>query len=211
MISLSEEITIPSPPEVVWPLLADPALVASCIPGATLTPAAVHGVYEGTVRVAFGPTVAVFRGEARLAYDHEAMRCTVDGRGIDGLGQSRAVASGVVSASGSETTVLKVEGSFNVTGPLETVANAGGIDVARALLAEFGRNMAQLLTTEGAPAPEAEEIPMVEPQTVAQQARTVAQHAVQPEAELRGGALLWRALLGWLRQMVSGKGPQEPR
>src|SRR5438128_2031579 len=36
MISLSEKVTIPSPAEEVWPLLRDPALVASCIPGATL-------------------------------------------------------------------------------------------------------------------------------------------------------------------------------
>src|SRR5260370_33080782 len=137
MPSLSEEITIPSPPEAVWPLLSDPELVASCIPDATLTPAPVAGVYEGTVRVKFGPTVATFRGEARLAYDHEARRVTVEGRGIDGRGQSRAIASGVVSASGSEVTLLKVEGNFTVTAPLETFANAGGIHVARALLAEF--------------------------------------------------------------------------
>src|SRR5579863_70263 len=142
MISLSEQITIPSPPEVVWPLLADPGLVASCIPGAAMTPAAVLGVYAGTLRVKFGPTVAVFRGEARLSYDHDARRVTVEGRGIDARGQSRAVASGVVSATGTDTTVLQVEGSFNITGPLETFANAGGIHVARALLAEFSENMA---------------------------------------------------------------------
>jgi uncharacterized protein len=194
MISLNEQVTIPSPPEVVWPLLADPGLVASCIPGATMTPAAVLGVYAGTLRVKFGPTVAVFRGEARLSYDHDARRVTVEGRGIDARGQ--------------------VESSFSITGPLETFANAGGIHVARALLAEFAENMARLLTTEGMPAPEAEEIPMVEPQTVAQQARIVAiaQQSVPAAAELRGGAVLWRAFLGWLRQVFSGKGQhEEPR
>ena len=211
MISLSEQITIPSPPEIVWPLLSDPALVASCIPGATLTPAPVIGVYEGTVRVKFGPTVAVFRGEARLVYDHAARRCTVEGRAIDGLGQSRAIASGVVSASGTDTTVLKVEGSFNVTGPLETFANAGGIDVARALLAEFSRNMARLVTAEGAPAPDAEAIPMVEPESVSRQVRAAALPSAQPATELRGPALLWRAFLGWLRQVFSGKGQRDSR
>lgn len=206
MALFSEEITIASPPEVAWPLLADPGLVASCIPGSTLTPAAVHGVYEGTLRVKLGPTVAVFRGEARLAYDHDALRCTVECRGIDGPGQSRAVASGVVSASGSDTTVLKVEGSFSVTGPLEAFVNAGGLGVARALLAEFSANMAQLLSTEGMPAPEAEEIPMVEPETVGHQARIIAQQSAPPATELRGGAVLGRGFLGWLRQVFSGRG-----
>jgi len=120
MISLSEEVTIQSPPAEVWPLLRDPALVASCIPGATLTAEAEDGAYHGTIRVKFGPTVATFRGEAKLSYDDEARRCTIEGRGIDGRGASRAIASGVVTASGTERTILKVEGSFNVTGPLET-------------------------------------------------------------------------------------------
>lgn len=210
MISLSEQVTIPSPPDIVWPLLSDPALVTSCIPGASLTPMEVLGVYQGTVRVQFGPTVAVFRGEARLAYDHVARRCTVEGRGIDGRGQSRAVASGVVSASGTDTTVLKIEGSVTVTGPLETVANADGIHLARALLAEFSHNMAKLLTAEGAPVPDAESIPMVELQTVAQQVRAVVP-PVPPAAELRGAALLWRAILAWLRQIFAGRRRQEPR
>jgi hypothetical protein len=85
-----------------------------------------RGVYQGTMRVKFGPTLAVFRGEAKLAYDHAVRRCTIEGRGIDGPGASRANVSGAVEASGGGTTLLKVEGHFNVSGPLETFANAGG-------------------------------------------------------------------------------------
>jgi uncharacterized protein len=57
MMPIREEITIPWPPDVVWPLLSDPAVVASCIPGATLTKASEDGVYQGAIRVKFGPTV----------------------------------------------------------------------------------------------------------------------------------------------------------
>ena len=39
-----------------------------------------------------------------------------------------------------DTTLLKVEGNFNVTGPLETFANAGGVHLARAILAEFAES-----------------------------------------------------------------------
>jgi uncharacterized protein len=206
MPSLSEEITIPSPVSAVWPLLADPALVATCIPGASLTTTDISGVYQGTMRVKFGPTVATFRGEARIAYHPDTLSCTIEGRGIDGRGQSRANASGTVHVSGGgEETRVQVEGNFTVTGPLETFANAGGVHVARALLAEFSQNVVKLITTEGDPAPEAEAIPLVEPQTPAQQARALA--AANPEAkasaptELRGGALLWRAFLLWLKQL----------
>ena len=121
MISIREEIEISTPPEVLWPILSDPAIVASCIPGAVLSKSGEGGVYQGTMRIKFGPTVAVFRGEAKLDYDHSARRCTIEGRGIDGRGASRANASGIVEASGGDTTLLKVEGHFRPSIPRPSI------------------------------------------------------------------------------------------
>jgi uncharacterized protein len=184
MPSLTEKTTIPSPPDRVWPLLRDPALVASCIPGATLSPDQGDGMWRGSIRVKFGPTVAVFRGEASLVFDDTARTCTIEGRGIDGRGASRALASGLVKVSGSDTTELDIDGSFSVSGPLETFANAGGVHVARALLAEFSANMAKKVT---------EQSPAVSPVGVAPLAPP------PPAAEISGFSLLWRAFLSWLR------------
>jgi carbon monoxide dehydrogenase subunit G len=188
MVALSETTTIALPADEVWPLLNDPALVASCIPGATLSPDQGDGLWRGSVRVKFGPTVAVFRGEASLAFDQTARTCTIEGRGIDGRGASRALASGIVKVAGKETTELAIDGSFSVTGPLETFANAGGVHVARALLGEFSTNLARLVaerrpaaTTETSPAPSIPPSP--------------------PATELRAGNLMWRAFLSWLRSL----------
>src|SRR6267154_1185101 len=148
MISIREEIGIGTPTAIFGPILSDPAIVASCIPGALLTKSGEESTYQGTMRVKFGPTVAVFRGEAKLAYDHSFRRCTIQGRRIDGRGASRANASGSVEATGGDTTLLKVEGHFNVTGPLETFANAGGVHLARAILAEFAENVAKLVAEQ---------------------------------------------------------------
>jgi carbon monoxide dehydrogenase subunit G len=190
MISIREEITIAAPPEAVWPILADPAAVAACIPGATLTKSDDNGAYQGTMRVKFGPTIAQFRGEARLAYDHAARRCSIEGRGIDGRGASRANATGLVEASGSDTTVLRVEGTFNVTGPLETFANAGGVHLARALLAEFAENVAKRMAAQ------------------ADEPNSTDDAAAKPATELSGGKILSRAAASWVRQKLSGKEPK---
>src|SRR5437899_9150587 len=195
MISIREEIAIAMPPDVLWPILSDPATVASCIPGALLTKSGEGGIYQGTMRVKFGPTVALFRGEAKLAYDHSGRCCTIQGRGIDGRGASRANASGTVEATGGDTTLLKVEGNFNVTGPLETFANAGGVHLARALLAEFADNMAREVERRAPAAASQEPVPA----------------APQAAAELHGGALLWRAFLGWLKEIFFGEGKRESR
>ena len=178
MPSVTETITIPSPAAKVWPLLRDGALVASCIPGAELSPDQGDGLWRGTIRVKFGPTVAVFRGEADLKFDDTARTCTIEGRGIDGRGASRALASGVVRIAGKDTTELTIDGTFSVTGPLETFANAGGIHVARALLADFATNLARQVGPADAAAPVA---------------------PPPPTAEIGGFDLMWRAFLSWVR------------
>ena len=188
MPSLSETTIIPSPAAQVWPLLRDPALVASCIPGATLAPDQGDGLWRGSVRVKFGPTVAVFRGEASLSFDEAARTCTIEGRGIDGRGASRALASGVVKLSGIETTELAIDGTFSVSGPLETFANAGGVHVARALLAEFSANMAKKL---------AEQSPPIPPQAISPDGAAPLA-APPPAPEISGFRLMWRAFLSWL-------------
>jgi len=83
--------------------------------------------------------------------------------------------------------LLKVEGHFNVTGPLETFANAGGVHLARAILAEFAENIAKVVSERAAPPPED-------------------QQAVAPAAsQLKSGRILWRAFVSWLRELFFGK------
>jgi carbon monoxide dehydrogenase subunit G len=188
MVALSETTTIALPADEVWPLLSDPALVASCIPGATLSPNEGDDLWRGSVRVKFGPTVAVFRGEATLAFDHIARTCTIEGRGIDGRGASRALASGNVKVTGTETTELAIDGTFSVSGPLETFANAGGVHVARALLGEFSTNLARLVA-ERRPAAAAATAPVAETPPA------------PPATELRAGNIMWRAFLSWVRSL----------
>ncbi len=190
MVSLTEKTVIPVPADRVWPLLRDPALVASCIPGAQLAPDQGDGLWRGSIRVKFGPTVAAFRGEASLAFDDTARTCTIEGRGIDGRGASRALASGVVTVAGGDTTELTIDGSFSVSGPLETFANAGGVHVARALLAEFSTNIARQVSVAPAAAPVAGAAADTAPSPPP---------APEPAKELSGLALLWRAFIIWVR------------
>lgn len=145
MINLKEQFSIPAPPDEVWPLIAEPAVVAACIPGAELNELTAEGAHRGKVTFKFGPTVAVFRGEAKLTYDHLAKRCLIEARGIDQKGASRARARFEVAASGSDTTEVTLEGGFEVAGPLEMFASAGGVHVARALLAEFAANIERVI------------------------------------------------------------------
>jgi carbon monoxide dehydrogenase subunit G len=207
MPTVTETITIPAPLSEVWPRLSDPKTVAACIPGAELSPDQEDDVWKGSIRVKFGPTVAVFRGEATLDYDHASHRCTIEGRGIDQRGASRALANGTVAATGTDTTELTVEGEYNVTGPLETFANAGGVHVARALLSEFATNMAALVGAAGNDEPEvgAPGAPATGGMTDAGENNRKPNAPMQPAKELNAFALLWAAFKSWLKSLFSGR------
>lgn len=215
MPTLTEKITIAAPLATVWPLLSNPETVASCIPGATLSPDQEDDLWKGSISVKFGPTVAVFRGEADLSYDHDHHTCTIKGRGIDQRGASRALANGKVSATAAgETTELTVEGDYSVSGPLETFANAGGVHVARALLAEFADNMATLTSTAAPDTPPETAAaiadkpyePIGEPASALGASAAPSPHTRAPAAkELSAVALLWGALKSWIASLF-GKG-----
>ena len=207
MPDISEQTLIPAPLGVVWPLLSDPAEVAACIPGAQLAPSTGDGLWRGSIKVKFGPTVAAFRGEAKLDYDHDAHRCSIEGRGIDQRGASRALATGeVLAAAEGNSTRLTVNGGFTVTGPLETFANAGGVHVARALLAEFANNMAnRAMAAAPAATPTASDNGADTPSMAAAPAAPPAPPPPAPAAEINAFGLLWRAFLSWISSLF-GKG-----
>ena len=115
-----------------------------------------------------------------------------------------------MTASGADETVLAVDGEFTVTGPLEGFANAGGVHVARALLAEFSTNLARLVAERAAPAAAAPvgdtgEAPGEPPGGPQITAAPPPPPSPQPAAELSAGRLLWRALLSWLGSLF-GRG-----
>ncbi|HWV51040.1 SRPBCC family protein [Pseudorhodoplanes sp.] len=174
MVQISESVEFDRPASVIWPLISQPELVASCIPGATIQ-AAGDGDYSGTISVKFGPTVVLFKGQCNISYDHDNRVCTIEGRGIDGRGASRALARGTVrlQSPSASTSKLHLEGEYSVNGPLQDFANAGGVHVVRALMQEFARNLAAV-------------------------AEPAAQGVDTPARETRpisGGALMWKSFI----------------
>ena len=164
--------------------MSDPAVVAACIPGAELNELTPDGAHRGKITFKFGPTVAVFRGETRLTYDHPAKRCVIEARGIDQKGASRARARFDVAARGEETTEVTLGGGFEVAGPLATFASAGGVHVARALMKEFATNIANVI----------------------EQRRTHGEDAVLEQAPAASGTkIIGRALLDGARGLVTKK------
>lgn len=200
MNRIEESFRIESPPEDVWPLLSDPLVVASCVPGATLLKMEQEGTYQGTMAVKFGPTAAVFRGQVTLEYDDAERICRIEGRGKEQRG-GNASASGVVRVSGNVVTEVSVNGTFHVTGPLAVFARTGGVHVARALLADFSKNLEAMLVRPGAAKDSLTDrgADAVRPPDTSTSQSGLPSEADQRLRSLSGFSLLWRSFLGWLK------------
>jgi len=195
MVPLNEHFTIAAPCSEVWPLLGDPVMLAACIPGAALTERAADGSFRGNLTFKFGPTVAVFRGETTFTYDHAAMRGTLRARGIDQRGATRAMATFEFAATGTESTQVSLDGGFDVSGPLEMFAKAGGVHVARALMTEFASNIARAVQERRAgSAVEDAAAPASRPQP--------AHKTVHPPQSADGLRMAWRTFCAWLKHIL---------
>jgi hypothetical protein len=93
--------------------------------------------------------------------------------------------------TGGETTLLKVEGNFSVIGLLETFANAGGVHLARAILAEFAENVAKLVTEQAREGTALDPEPLTADEEMAGP-RQNGQPITAAATELSGGKILWR-------------------
>ncbi|MEJ1977476.1 MAG: SRPBCC domain-containing protein [Acetobacteraceae bacterium] len=123
---LHQRLRFQAPPAQVWAALRDPALIASCIPGASLT-SVVDGAITGEMLVSLGPVRARFAGEAVVDYDDAALSGTVRGGGNDQASGTRLAASArfsvVPDGAGS---LLEVVIDFTLRGALGAACEGPG-------------------------------------------------------------------------------------
>ena len=170
--SITEILQLNLPRATVWAALQDPALIASCVPGAHLTSTDANQL-AGELTTSLGPIRAQFSGTARVTYndDHTG---TLEGEGQDTI--SRTHLHGTATFALREISPISSELTLTITyalrGPL---AQLGRGPVVRAFAAELAETVARAL-----------------------EARL---RGAEPPVPHRLGvlSLLWRALCRWLR------------
>ncbi len=136
--------------DALWAALRDPALVASCVPGARLTLNDANHI-EGEMVVALGPVQARFAGGANITYgDHTG---TVTGQGQDRLSGTRLSATAAFHVAADKAgSVLVLDITYSLRGPLSQLARA---PVVRAFADEIAgmvaRNLQARLTGGAVP------------------------------------------------------------
>lgn len=144
MIPIAERFDVPAPPEVVWPVLADPRAVVGCVAGASLGERSDTGDYAASLEVRFGPTRVTFRAKVTLELDEAARTGRLAAQGKDRIGGTRIRSSAtfqLLPADGGASTVI-VRGEAELTGALAGLIERGAEVVVKRMSADFAEALA---------------------------------------------------------------------
>ena len=142
--SLEQSFVVKHPVDEVWALFADTSVVASCVPGATLTGDASARNISGKMRVKVGPIAAEFHGSALIDRDPDTYSGNIEGSGRDRLSSSatRGAIRYQLVPHGEHATKVELTVGYRLTGPLAQFSRSDLVDdVASRIVAAFAHNV----------------------------------------------------------------------
>ncbi|MFD7567355.1 SRPBCC domain-containing protein [Streptomyces tendae] len=154
MISITEEIAVPSPPERVWEVISDPSAVVSCIGGAELGASHEDGSFDGTLAIRFGGLRVKFAARVSLDLDEPEHEGRLTARGGDGQGATRFSAGAtfrVVEGDTPGTSRVFCDGEIKLNGKLAKLIEAGAGAVVSRMTKEFTDELVKLCATSSEP------------------------------------------------------------
>jgi len=173
--TLTQMVRIALPRETVWRAVCDPALIASCVPGAHVA-SIDGGRIAGDLTASLGPIEARFAGEANVVYDAAAHGGKINAEGRDPASGTRISASATFRvAEDGQASIITLDIAYALRGPLAQFGRGPVVRVfAAEIAAAVGRNLDARLRGEAMP----------------------------QAPRLRAGALMVRALWHWLRGLM---------
>ncbi|HXF54864.1 MAG TPA: SRPBCC family protein [Hyphomicrobiaceae bacterium] len=186
---LENTFEVARPPAQAWDILMDVPRIAGCVPGADLIGREEDGSYKGSMAVTLGPVTLKFFGNVRITdADPSSRTASIIARGSDQKGRGNAGATTRVSIVPSgEGSLVRLETELQLSGMVAQYGRATGMVEALSseIVAQFAKALhAELASADPAHAP-------AKP--------TAASEARATKAPVFGLAMLWRALLAWLR------------
>jgi carbon monoxide dehydrogenase subunit G len=146
---LTNEFTVPAPPDRVWAVLLDVGRVAPCLPGASLE-SSDGDEHTGTMTVKLGPVTSRYAGTVRIEEaDQAARRAVMRAEASDARrkGAASATITSVMEPVEGGTRVL-VETDLVVTGPVAQFGQGVMQDVSATLMRQFAERLAQEMSDE---------------------------------------------------------------
>jgi len=190
--------TFAAPRNIVWPMLMDPEVLASVMPGCEKLEQIGDNQYKGVLKIRVGPVQGKFNGIVTLSElsEPESFRLSVDGKGAPGFVKG----SGILHLeSDGNSTLLRYGGEAQVGGRIASVGQRLLDTSARAIIRQSLDGLEQQVqarmkpeSTEGGAAATAAAAPPSQTQFAAGVVRNMLAELIPPEQR---DELITRSLL----------------
>lgn len=139
-----------APRDIVWPLLQDPQVLASIMPGCEKLEQISDNEFEGILKIKVGPVQGTFNGKIILTDVNEpqSYNITIDGKGAPGFVKGQG---GVQLVEENGRTILQYEGDAQVGGRLASVGQRLLDTSARAIVRQGLEGLDQQVQARVAP------------------------------------------------------------
>ena len=135
-MNISGTYTFPAPPERVWALLMDPAVISSCIPGCDTFEPDGDDRYRVSLTVALAAITGSYNGTVSIAekVEHSSYRLIAEGQGRPGFVKGN---SAIALRADGENTIVDVKGDVQTGGPIARVCQRLIGSVSKMMLDRF--------------------------------------------------------------------------
>lgn len=160
-MEMEHNFSVQAPIAEVWRAFLEPARVAPCFPGATLS-SSDEKSFTGTVKVKLGPIAMLYKGVGEYVDTDEATHtATIDAKGKDsrGNGQANAKVTAVLTERGAGSTDVVVTTDLSITGKPAQMGRGLIVEVGGKIIGQFADCLSQRLGADAADSePNAEEL-----------------------------------------------------
>jgi carbon monoxide dehydrogenase subunit G len=154
VISIKEEIVVPSPRDRVWEVISNPSDVVSCIAGAELGAAHDDGSFDGALVIKFGAIRVRFAARIRLELTESEFEGHLTASGGDGQGATRFRGEAtfrVVEDEKAGGSRVLMTGEVTLAGKLASLVESGAGVVASRMTRDFSAKLVERCTRPAEP------------------------------------------------------------
>ena len=135
-MDITGSYTFNAPPDRVWNLLMDPAVIASCIPGCEKLEPVGEDSFRASLTIALAAITGSYQGTVQITdkVPHESYRLTVQGQGKPGFVKGNAA---IALRPDGATTMVDVKGTVETGGPIARLGQRLIGDVSKMMQDRF--------------------------------------------------------------------------
>lgn len=133
-MKIEGQYTFDGPREILWQLVRDPNILATCLPGSPSVRQVGEREYEGEIGIRVGPISGAFAGLLSVSNEVPPASCTLTVEGKGKVGFVKGVGNIDMVEEGPGKTLMKYTGEVQIGGKVASVGQRLFDSVSRSMI-----------------------------------------------------------------------------